>query len=241
MRRNFAPTENYNRLLAAVAAAEERAAREAGLVLVTGPAGFGKSEAVKRFAVQQGAVYLRGKTHWSPRAMLAELVKALGGDPKHYREALFAQAVDLLSRETPRPIVVDEAEHACLDVKALESLRDISDTLENVVVLVGMDQLQSRIARHPQVYSRVAQVVEFQPASLEDVKALANALTEVVMESELLERIHSESQGRIRLVLNALGRAERIGLNNQAQKVSLADINGTPLVDEFVPRRQIRQ
>ena len=241
MRQAFAPTENYNRLLAAVAQVEDRAAREAGMILVTGPAGYGKSQAVKRFAVAQGAVYLRAKTHWSPRTLLAELVKELGGNPRHYRNQLFEQAVDLLSREAPRPIVVDEAEHACLDVRSLESLRDISDTLENVVVLVGMDQLQSRVARHPQIFSRVAQVVEFQPATLDDVRALAGALCGVALEDALLERIHGESQGRIRLALNALGRVERIGLTNQVRTVSLGDINGTPLVEEFTPRKRIRQ
>ena len=237
----FASTENYQRLLAAVARVEDRAAREAGLILVTGPAGFGKTSSVRRFAVQQGALYLRAKTFWTPRVFLAELVDKLGGQPRYRREDLFAQAIDMLSSDVPQPIVIDEAEHLARDFHALEAARDISDTLENVVLLAGMDRLQARVAQFPQVYSRVAEAVEFQPASLEDVHKLAEALCEVGIAEDLVQRIHAESQGRVRLILNALGRAESHGLTNKLEQVSVGNLNGRPLIEEFRPRKKERK
>ena len=241
MKTAFAPTENYERLLAAAARVEARVAREAGIVLVTGPAGYGKTSSVRRFAVQQNALYLRAKTFWTPRVFLSALVKELGGEPGHRRDRLFDQAIDLLSRETPRPIVIDEADHLARDVHALESARDISDTLENIVLLVGMDRLQRRIAHFPQVFSRVAEAVEFQPATLEDVTALAKTLSEIPIAEDLAQRIHKESQGRVRLILNALGRAEQHGLTNRLKLVASADLNGRPLIEEFKPRDRERR
>ena len=241
MRTAFAPTENYQRLLAAVARVEGRAAREAGIILVTGPAGYGKSNAVRRFAVQQNALYLRAKTFWTPRIFLAELVRELGGAPRHRRDDLFTKAIDLLSQDTPQPIVIDEAEHMARDLQSLESARDISDTLENVVLLVGMDRLQNRIARFPQIFSRVAEAVEFQPATVEDVSTLAETLCEVKVAADLAERIHGESKGRVRLILNALARAEQHAVTNKLAQVAAADMDGLPLVEVFTPRKKVRQ
>jgi hypothetical protein len=225
MKRTFVETENYTRLLAAVQATEERGAREAGMVLVTSVPGYGKTRCVQRLAVQHGAVYLRAKTHWTPHVALQELVRELGAEPETGRARLFKQAKELMAAtDTIRPIVVDESEHTLHDSRTLESFRDLSDTLENVVVLVGMGRLQTRIARFPQVQSRIARMVEFQPASLADVTACFKAQCEVEVDAEVLAEVHRRSKGLMRHILNAIQAVESRALANRIKRATLADV-----------------
>ena len=89
MRNRFAKTANVTGFLAGVTAVEERGAREAGMLLVTGEPGYGKTRTVQWWAIQTDGVYLRAKSGWTPHWVLTELVKELGLAPARRSEDLF--------------------------------------------------------------------------------------------------------------------------------------------------------
>lgn len=237
MRKQFAKTQNVTRFLSGVTAVEQRGAKEASMLLVVGEAGYGKTATVQWWAIQQDSLYLRAKSTWTPHWVLTELVRELGFVPARCTEELFSQCLRALAKN-PTPIIIDEVEHTLHDSRVLESIRDLSDLTEVPVILVGMEQIRTKIARYRQISSRIVEVVTFNPASLVDVQTCVKTLSEISINDDLIKAIHEQTQGRMRLVLNALATIERHAKRNSLKRVSLKDMAGQTLTQDWQARRQ---
>lgn len=224
MKNVFAVTSNAERFLSAIRALENRGASEATWVLLTGVPGLGKTELAEWWALTHDAVYLRAKAAWTPRAAQIELAEKLGIAPSRSNAELFGQILGSLGRN-PTPIVIDEVEHCLRDAKVLEVFRDLSDLLEIPIVIVGMDAVRTQIQRHEQISSRIHQVVDFLPAKPADVRIMAETLVELSLQwhDDLIEKICAESEGRYRLIMDALAVVERKAKRNGYSAVRAAD------------------
>lgn len=240
MHQQFCHTvSNVSRLLAGVSIVQERGAVEACLMLVTGQPGLGKTETVGWYVTQQPyAIYLRAKSGWTRHWFLNDLLAELGEAPTRLTEDMFKQALAALARK-PYVLVVDEVEHALADTRVLEAIRDFSDLLRLPTVLVGMAEVRNKVARHPQVQSRIATIVTFQPATLDDIKATAAMLLEggISITEDVAELIHTRSEGRMRLVLNGLAACERVARMRKVKVVGLAEVKDVELVHDWQARK----
>lgn len=237
MKKQFVKTSNYELFRTGITAVENRGAAEASLMLVTAAAGFGKSTTVDNWAVSIGAAYIRAKEGYTPAWFRSDLAENLKIDTRGRPKEVFARIAGYIGGNQV-PIVIDEVEH-CFDNNAavLEAVRDLSDLTEVLVIMVGMDQVQSRIARHRQISSRIARVVEFQPASLQDVAMTCKQLAEVEIAPDLISEIHNISGGRMRDIMNSIATVENIAKRNGAASVSLADMAGQTLNHDWQARR----
>jgi DNA transposition AAA+ family ATPase len=237
VKKQFVKTSNYERFRTGISAVENRGAAEASLMLVTGEAGYGKSATVDQWAIQTGAAYLRAKVEWTPRYFMTELAESLKLDSRGRAKDVFGRIAGFIGGQQI-PLVIDEVEHCLRDnAQVLEAIRDLSDLTEVLVVLVGMEQVQARIARHAQISSRIAKVVTFMPATEDDVLITCNQLAEVKIANDLVMEIHRQSAGRMREIMNAIATCERTAHRNGTDKIALSDMAGQTLTHDWQARR----
>jgi hypothetical protein len=239
MKAKFAITSNTEKFLNALVALENRASPEASWIAVTGPAGTGKSRTMNWWMVQQGALYLRALANWTPHWALHDLLKkGYGLEPARTSEAMFNQALQMLPKN-PRPIVIDEIENAFHDTQVLETFRDLSDLTDVTIIVVGMEAVRAKLLRYEQISSRICQAVEFTLATLGDVRIFADTLCEVQVADDLVEQIHQISDGRVRVIMDALAEAERHAKRNKLKAIDLTGMAGNKLVHDWRTRRTI--
>lgn len=220
---------NVQRFLDGQKTVESRGAREAGWHLVKGEPGYGKSRTLMWWGAKKTSVVVRAKADWTPRWALQDIAACLGLSQGHRTATMFeAICNDLMAKGCP-PLVIDEIDHAARSVRVLETLRDITDVSECILVAGGMKDAEGMMKRYPQIHSRVAKVTSFAPATAADVALICEQLCEVELAPDLAEEVRRVTQGRVRLIMNAIARVERFAKGTRG-KVSVADIKGRPLI-----------
>ena len=243
MKTVFVETENVRRFHAGFGTLERRGAEEACLMVIDGPPGLGKTTALHHWVAQTGSLYLRANAEWTPNWFLAELLSALNIRPEHGFEKRFRRGLEaLLMRQQshviakrPFAVVIDEADHISRKRQIMETIRDFSDNGRIPFVLVGMGTIRDNLARYPQISSRIAQYVRFEPASFDDVQTFIGQLADVAVAEDLAQFIHQVTGGFNREIKEAIATVERFakrnGLGTEAAPVTLSDMSGEKLAN----------
>lgn len=234
MKKGFVQTQNFRLLKEAEKVVQRRGAREAGLVLIQGKYGIGKSELTERWASENGHVFIRAKRVWSGRSMLDDIATGLALSVR-------GSAADVENRitahlaQTMQALIFDEADYLA-DMKSaakLETIRDISDVTGTMVFLIGMENFPAIVQRYAHIASRVARIVQLHPLDLADVQATCKAKSEVALTPALVAQIHADSQGRMRHVLNAIANIEAWAETNGWREVDVSHVKGRALCADF--------
>jgi DNA transposition AAA+ family ATPase len=107
-------------------------------------------------------------------------------------------------------IVVDEADW--LQMNSLEQVRSVFDSGDMGMILIGMPGIEKRIARFPQLYSRIGFVHEFRPLGAAEVQALLErcwtppgvTLPDSGLTPEVVARLVRMTGGNLRLLTRLL-------------------------------------
>jgi DNA transposition AAA+ family ATPase len=115
-------------------------------------------------------------------------------------------------------IIIDEADR--LGAVPLEQVRDIYDRSHLGVVLIGMPGIERRLARYPQLYSRIGFVHHFRPLSAIEMRqvlphlwqnmAANNEALDEALSADVLLSIMRITGGNFRLIQRLLSQLERI-------------------------------
>lgn len=222
---------NVQRFTNGVKTLDGRGAEEASWLLLEGEPGLGKSRALQWYSVQKDAVLVRAKAGWTIPWMLKDICNALDLQPRHSSTLMFDQIVNECVMRAPI-LIVDEIEHAARKIKTLETLRDLTDISGVTLIAGGMKGIRQQLKAHKQVYNRIADVVEFAPATIEDVRLLCSELSEVEIADDLVQRIHKETGGIFREVLNSIARVEQAMKRNKGQIITATMAASIPLTND---------
>jgi DNA transposition AAA+ family ATPase len=126
-----------------------------------------------------------------------------------------------------RLVLVDEADR--LKVMSLEQLRDLFDRSDAALVLIGMPGIEKRLARYPQLYSRVGFVHAFRTLRAEEMRRLLTdhwpemgrkVPSAGISDREAVATIIRVTGGNFRLLHRLLSQIERILTLNRLEAVT---------------------
>jgi DNA transposition AAA+ family ATPase len=184
------------------------------LAMITGPAGRGKSEAAKHFAVHSTAIYIQPMVSRSWPMLLREICFELGGIQPQRSDTCLSVIGDEMAKER-RLILIDEAD--LLKMEILEGLRNINERYACPIIFIGETRLQRRIESRRRLSSRMRKRLEFTPVTQQDVSYFFKRCLDLKLSVDVIAAIHKRSGGDWRSVLMAAIGVERMlkasGLN----------------------------
>lgn len=217
-----------------------------------GRPGVGKTRSAREYAASPNLVHYTAARPITPEtARAVEMCRAyfftapVSNTPKivndrlrvnlfrlgHARLALAGRgedAEDFARAEAACPLlIVDEADR--LTVASLEHLRDLYDRYGFGLILMGMPGLEKKLARYPQLYSRIGFVHEFRPLREAEMQLVARrhaatfgiAFDPASLDAvEALAAVVRITRGNLRLVERLLAQMRRIMDLNGAESVS---------------------
>lgn len=222
MRNKIVPVSNIARLSHASDALLNREPSLPGMGLIYGDTGLGKSTAVTWLTNRNNGVHIRAYATSTPSSLLRTIAHELDLEPRRSNVETVEAIVRALA-ESGRPLFVDEADYLVNQQRTVETLRDIHDMATVPVVLIGMAGIQRKLRSRPQLVGRIAQWVEFQPITLDDLRLMARELCEVGIADDLLAHLHDKTQGSIRQATVGMKHIELYGKAKSIETMKLVD------------------
>ncbi len=235
---NFVVTKEHRRFIEFADAVR----RDRYIGLCYGPPGVGKTISARRYASwHELAPLLRSpRRHYSEGRDRADwhtllYTPTVSATPRMIDKELTTMAWDFCVIRTPDPfdrrthesphaitpfvelLIIDEADR--LKTPALEQLRDHYDRSRLGMILIGMPGIEKRLARYPQLYSRIGFVHEYRPLSADELTfALQHHWAELGLtlsasdytDTEALAAVARITSGNFRLVQRLFAQARRI-------------------------------
>jgi DNA transposition AAA+ family ATPase len=179
------------------------------LAMVTGPAGRGKTEAARHYAIHGNAVYIPPMNIRSGPMVLREIAFELGGVRPMRSDACLEIIAAEMAKER-RIIFIDEAD--LLQMAILEMLRNLNERCACPVVMIGEEGLKGKIESRRRLASRIRSRsrIEFAPISPQDIGFyFKRCLGLNKVSADVLAAIHKHCRGDWRPVLTCAIGIER--------------------------------
>lgn len=124
-------------------------------------------------------------------------------------------------------VIVDEADR--LSLKSFEELRDLYDRYGFGLVLLGMPGIEKRLARYPQLYSRIGFIHEFPPLSKDEMHFIFGKHwqrlgfkfdEDIFLDVEAMNAAIRITQGNFRLIERLFSQIRRVLEINNVDRIT---------------------
>lgn len=207
MRNEFIETANVTKFNQVCAEVEDSTSLVGpSLVMITGPAGRGKTEAAKHYATHTDAIYIPPLNTRTPAMVLREITFELCKVKPVRSETCLNMIGDEMAKER-RLIIIDEAD--LLPMQILEMLRNLNERYACPIVLIGEDDLKGKVGSRRRLSSRIRRHIEFSPVTQPDIVLFFRRAMNIKITPEVTAVLHQHSRGDWRPVLTAAIAIER--------------------------------
>jgi DNA transposition AAA+ family ATPase len=183
------------------------------IAVIVGPAGTGKTTAIKQYEAENpgSAVVVYVHQGITPYRLLVTIAEAIGVYGKGSKSVLVNRIVDEL-RGRSMVLIIDQADY--LPDRALELLRCITvDMAEVGLVLVGLPKLKTQLRNlhndHEQLLSRVGTFLEIDRMRDSDAEKIIRGVWESAA-AEVITGIIKAASGSTRKLIKLIERTHRI-------------------------------
>lgn len=193
-----------------------------GLASFTGYSGYGKTHACIYVANRHRAYHIQVKSVWTRKKLVTSILQEMGIQPA----ATIPDAVDQIGQElslSRRPLIIDEAD-ILVSKNMIEVVRDIYESSQGTILLVGEEQLPQKLKKWERVHGRMLDWVQAQPASIGDAKHLAKLYCRgIEVSDDLLTSLHAASGGSARRICVNLDRVREKADTLGTTKIGVAE------------------
>lgn len=194
------------------------------MAMILGSSGRGKSEAARRFATENGAVYVSALPFPNPSTLIREITSKIS----YTRPWNTSECVELLEKLRPKKLIlVDEADQ--LSIKALEMLRGLNERCAYPVLLLGEERLESKVTNHRRLASRIRRKMTFGPVTQGDLAIFYDEAFGFKLSPSVINILHKHCAGDWRPALvDAVAIEEAVlasGLNEVTEQLAKKVVN----------------
>lgn len=209
-----------------------------GMGVFYGPTGFGKSMAVCASALPHRAYYVEMRSLWTRKYLLEMILSRMTITPARTMPQMLTQVGKQLA-QSGRPLIIDEAD-LLVGKGMIEMVRDIYESSQGTVVLVGEENLPAHLETIERVHGRMLDWVAAQPTDLSDARLFAGHHCKgMEIADDLLERILEAAHGSARYVCTNLVRVAEFARMNNLERLDSASYTGTLFTGKAPARRRL--
>lgn len=218
---NIAPLRNVAMLTTLLDRLQSRTFGLPGMATYYGPSGWGKTTAVTFATNSEHAPYcVQVKDCWTKTYFLKAIMTEIGLPDVKTVPAM----VDAISEQlaiTNRPLIIDDAQYLLKGGK-IELARDIYESSQTSVILVGEEKLPQELTRWENIHNRMLEWAAALPCNVSDAAKLAEIYCHgVEVRDNLLQAIVHASGGSIRRVVTNLDGAREMARQRGVKAVDL--------------------
>ncbi|WP_199508594.1 MULTISPECIES: AAA family ATPase [unclassified Psychrobacter] len=195
-----------------------------GIGVFYGRSGDGKSVAASYIAVRTNAYYVQATSVATKKSFLDSVLREMSIPAAKNASDMLGQIAEELAK-SGRPLIIDEFDHLAVSAGKVEMIRDIYESSQGSILIIGEERLPKKLERWERFHGRVHSWVPAQPVTVADAALLAPIYApKVAIDTEVLTELVGAVRNSTRRTCTNLEMLGQRALENGMRSVTMADV-----------------